>query len=78
MKPIYFPEQTHLIAEHQDEYQTLPAYIGEDQTISCWKLSLRERLKVLFTGKMWLLQLSFGGPLQPQLPQVEYPFRAKT
>ena len=29
MKSIDFPERTHLIAEHQDEYVTLPALIDD-------------------------------------------------
>lgn len=35
---------------------------------------LRERLKLLITGKLWLRQKNFGQPLQPQLPTVDTPF----
>lgn len=75
MKPINFPEQNMVIAENQDEYLSLPAFRSDDGTVvSCWKLSLLERLKVLFTGKMYLQILTFGGALQPQLPSIDSPF----
>jgi hypothetical protein len=77
MKPIEFAEMNVQIAEHQDEYLTLPAYQDDTVTVSCWELSLRERLKVLVLGKIWFQQMHFGGMLQPQLPQVEYPFIKK-
>ena len=38
----------------REEVLDLPAYRFEDRTISCWKLSLIERLYVLFTGRAWL------------------------
>ena len=45
------------IAKHQDEYRTLfalnvPCPMGY-QTVICWKFSLKARLKLLFTGKLW-------------------------
>jgi hypothetical protein len=74
MKPLEFPEQTVKIAENQEEYQTLPAFVDKQQTISLWGLSLRERIKILITGKLWLTQLNFSQSLQPQLPEVRSPF----
>lgn len=74
MKPIEFPEANVKVAEHQPEYQTLPAYVDEQQTISCWHLTWRERFKLLWRGVLWLRQLNFGHPLQPQLPEVDRPF----
>jgi len=76
MTPIEFPEHTIVLAKDQPEYQPLPVFNDGQQMISCWKLTLRERLTLLFTGKLWLRQLTFGGPLQPQLPQTEYPFES--
>ena len=32
----------------------LPSYREGDQTISCWKMTWKERLRVLLTGKTWL------------------------
>lgn len=74
MKPIRFQQQNTVIAKSQDEYQSLPAYMDDCVTTSCWQLSFRERLTVLFTGRIWLQQMNMGERLQPQLPQVECPF----
>ena len=68
MKPIDFPERTHLIAEHQDEYVTLPALIDDGprgEVVFCMSLSWKERLKILFTGKLWCSLLCFGKPVTP-------------
>ncbi len=74
MKPIEFPEQTIVWAKDQPEYQPLPAYTDERQTVSCWYLSFKERLKLLITGKLWLQQMNFGDKLQPQYITADYPF----
>lgn len=68
MKPIKFKEQNIVYAENQEEYHTLPALKIdgiEGQVVSCWKLSLSERIKVLFTGKIWMSLLCFNKPLTP-------------
>lgn len=73
MKPIEFPEQNVVYAKDQPEYQPLPAFKSDAPTgevVSCWKLSFTERLKILFTGKMWLCLLSFNGPLTPSYMAV--------
>jgi len=75
MKPTEFPQQTHILAKDQPQYLPLPVYWNlEGELLSCWKLTLRERIRLLFTGRLWLWQLTFGDPLQPQRPQVENPF----
>ena len=74
MTPIAFAEQTTVLAKNQREYIPLPFFRDETQCISCWRLSWWERLMLLWTGKLWLRQLTFGDLLQPQLPQVEHPF----
>lgn len=67
MKPISFPEQTCIIAENQKEYIPLPAHCDAKQgTVSCcWKLSFKERIKLLFTGRLWHQIYTFNKPLQP-------------
>lgn len=68
MKLIDFPERNIIIAKNQPEYLPLPAYRTDDGKVTCcWKLSLRERLILLFTGKLWHTILTFNNPLQPQL-----------
>ena len=77
MKAIEFPEQNVEIAKDQQEYNTLPAHRFPDtpqgRIACCWKLSIKERLKVLWTGKIWHQIMTFNKPLQPQLLEVEKP-----
>jgi hypothetical protein len=43
----------------------------EGEVISCWSLSLKERLILLFTGKLWMQLLMFRngeGKLNPITP----------
>ena len=73
MKPIKFKYCNVVYAENQPEYQNLPALKLETdngEIISCWKLSFKERLIILFTGKMWLSLLSFNKPLTPSFLSV--------
>jgi hypothetical protein len=69
MKPIKFKGQTCTFAEHQPEYIPLPAYRVKDdpkgEVVSCWHLSFRERLRLLFTGRLWVSLLTFNQPLTP-------------
>lgn len=65
MIPIKFPEHNVVFAEDQPEYQPLPAYKdsgANGEVITCWKLSFRERLRILFKGEMWLCLLSSANP----------------
>lgn len=74
MKPVEFPQQTTVWAKNQPPYLPLPAYTNDKETISCWKLTLRERIKLLFGGRLWLRQMNFGEALQPQSPSIDTPF----
>ncbi len=40
-----------------------------------WRLTWRERLKLLVKGDLWIMLLTFNLPLQPLLPSVDKPFR---
>lgn len=78
MKPVTFKEQNCVFAEDQPEYLPLPCHKTVDgEVVSCWKLTFRERVKLMFTGRMWWSVLTFGHPLQPQCPHVDYPFVRK-
>ena len=69
MEVIEFNEQTVVIAKDQPEYLPLPAHqFGDDEgrIIFCWKMSWRERVRVLLTGTLWQQVLTFNQPLQPQ------------
>lgn len=69
MKPISFKEVNVTYGKGQEEYIPLP---GRKEThewgapfTTCWKLDFIERVKVLFSGKVWLTQLTFDQNLQP-------------
>ena len=66
MKPIEFLGCNCVYAKDQPEYIPLPAHKSkEGEVTTCWKLSLKERLTVLFKGKLYLSVLTFNKPLQP-------------
>lgn len=68
MKPLEFKEQNIVYAKDQPEYIPLPGHKVRDERgefIFCMGLSFRERLRVLFTGKIWCSLLTFNKPLTP-------------
>jgi hypothetical protein len=69
MKAVEFPEQTVVIAKNQKEYLPLPAMIDKStpsvQTVTCWRLSLRERLRILWSGYLWCSVSTFGHSYHP-------------
>lgn len=70
MKPIKFKHVNTEFAKDQEQYNTLPALrldTPEGHVITCWKMTPKERLKVLFTGKVWMNLMSFNKPLTPSL-----------
>jgi len=72
MKPIKFPESNVMLAENQPEYNQLPIYRFENgDNVSCWKLSLKERIILLFTGKLWISMKTFNNKPMPILPTIE-------
>lgn len=74
MNLIEFPEQVVVVAKDQPEYAPMPAYLHPNGTVvCCWKLTARERFKLLFSGVIWHSMLAFGQPLQPQLLEVDKP-----
>jgi len=74
---VEFPEQNVIYAKNQPEYRPLPAYRFradvEGRIIFCWRLSWRDRLRVLFAGVFWHQVATFNEPLQPQLLLVRKP-----
>ncbi len=77
MQLIDFPGRNVIYAEHQDEYLPLPAYrVPQDEygtAVCCWKLTWRERFRVLLRGRVWHKMLTFNQPLQPQLLSATKP-----
>lgn len=68
MKPKNFKEANVTFAANQPGYKPLPAFKNvspDGEVVSCWNLTFRERLRVLFKGEIWLCLLSFNKPLTP-------------
>ena len=72
MKPIPFPEQTKILAPLKSRNAKqlggcvdLPVALYNGQVISCWKLSWKERFKMLLCGKLWVFVVS--GETQPPI-----------
>ncbi len=70
MKPVGFKEQNVVLIA--DGCEGLPAHKGENEIISCWKGTISERVKFLFTGTVWF---SVKGRTQPPVwIGADYPF----
>ncbi len=71
MKPILFKcanrellppiERKH--SANVVEISPLPVWTDNEQCVSCWQMTLRERLSALLFGRVWLAVLS--GKTQP-------------
>lgn len=74
MEPINFPQQNTTFAKNQPEYLPLPAFRSEDgqEVTACWGMSWRERIRVLFTGRIYVTLLTFGRPLTPSRVSTEF------
>ena len=72
MKAIKFEHVNKVLKA--DGCHDLPVYFDGRNIIFCWKLSLKERIKLLFTGKLWHLILSNRSCIQPVSLDVNYPF----
>lgn len=68
MEAVKSPEQNIVFAENQPEYLLLPGFLNKStkgEFIFCMRLSLKERIKLLVTGKLWCMLLTFNNPLTP-------------
>jgi hypothetical protein len=68
MTPITFKGYNVTFAKNQKPYIPLPAkrFPGPEGLVtSCWKLTWKERITILFHGVIWLSCLTFNHPLQP-------------
>lgn len=66
MIPVKFKEQNITFTKPEsmtdEECGSLPAYRGDGRIISCWKFTLREWIKALFTGRVWFSVIGTGQP----------------
>ena len=70
MKPVTFKYSNKVLQPSSQKYSTnvasveaLPIWTDGEQCVSCWKMSLRERLSAILFGRIWLSLLS--GETQP-------------
>ena len=77
--PVPFPQVNFTYTKPEgmtdQECGSLPCFKGETFTVSCWQLTPRDRLRVLFGGKLWLMLMMDGHP--PVCITPESPFPAK-
>ena len=62
-----------VFAKDQEQYHSLPALVCNIQPgriTTRWRLTVRERLRLLWTGNLYLQALTFNRPLQPQKPMI--------
>ena len=77
MDVIKFDECNITYAKDQPQYNPLVAQKSVDGIVtSCWRLNIWERLKILFTGRIFLQVLTFNKPLQPLKMVVSNPIMA--
>ena len=69
--PSEIPGRFVNFAEDQPEYFPLPARAHADYVHTRWRLTLRERLAVLFGRCIDIRIRTFGAPLQTLLPTVQ-------
>ena len=77
--PIAFPEANFVwkgwpADATREEVLDLPSRKENGETISCWKVSWKERLLIFLTGKVWL---HVHGRQPPVLISGHYPFEEK-
>lgn len=67
MTAIEFPEVNVRIAEHQDEYETLPGFYNtkEGSITFCFQLNKEELEEINRTGCVYFKQITFGKPMNP-------------
>lgn len=73
MKAIEFKEANIVFAKDQPDYLPLPAFKNhspEGEVVFCQRLSFPERIKILFTGKLWVSLMTFNKPLTPSFFSV--------
>lgn len=67
MRPTNFKQSNKVLTKPSDmtdeECSSLHVFTDGNQCVSCWKPSIKERLLILLTGRVWLGVLS--GETQP-------------
>ncbi len=82
MKPAQFPEQNTKIDEDRDQLPTIPAHIAERSpeglTTTRIKLTITERLKVLFSGIFYQTSSTYHQQYQHSTFSTTLPLHIKS
>ena len=54
MRPIKFKGWNRTLIGTTGSIKPLPVYTDNETCLSCWKMSLKERLRAFMFGKIWL------------------------
>lgn len=77
MKPIDFPQSTKVLQRPEnmldEECKPLPIWSDGKQCVSCWRPTLKERVRILMSGKVWL-GVAAGNTQPPVYITGETPF----
>lgn len=65
MRPIKFKFHNRTLSkpEGMEDCGSLPVFTDSKRCVSCWRLGFKERIRVLFFGRIWLTV--YGGGTQP-------------
>lgn len=77
MRAIEFPQHTDVLAKDQPEYQPLPVHIGPSpnyEMTACFELTPDEIAEIVYSGRIFITQITFGGKLQPIRQSTMSPF----
>lgn len=78
LKPINFKNANRKLyapsgVEGCNSKISLPVWTDGVQCVSCWKCSFLDRLRILFTGRVWA-SVKSGQTQPPMWIAAEYPF----
>lgn len=74
MRAIDFEGSTHIHGNNQPQYLPLPTHVKDGIVTSCYELTFKEKLRILFGDKIWVSLKTCGKPLQPQRLTLDKPF----
>lgn len=74
MKLVHFKESNTPFDGNKGKKNAVGAfrdiYQPQVPTIVCWRMSIPERLYLLFTGRVWVSYMTYGKPLMSSLTTV--------
>lgn len=83
--PLDFPQSTKVLQKLENTFDAdckpLPVWSDGNQCVSCWRPTFKERVRILFAGKVWLgVNSGYSQPpvyLTGETPFVIPPFFAR-